>query len=71
LVTIYSVSGGARKRIPVETVRADSAGRFRYRYTFRYLAGPTAYRFVAVVPKQNGFPYLEGTSKTATVRGRP
>jgi hypothetical protein len=72
LVTIYSVAGaGPRKRIPVETVRADSSGRFRYRYTFHYLEGPTTYRFVAVVPKQIGFPYLEGASKTATVRGRP
>ncbi len=71
LVTIYSLSSGSRSRIPVETVRADSAGRFVYRYRFSYLDAPTTFRFIAVVPKQIGFPYLEGTSRVATVHGRP
>ncbi len=71
LVTIYSLSSGSRSRIPVETVRADSAGRFVYRYRFSYLDAPTTFRFIAVVPKQSGFPYLEGRSGVATVHGRP
>ena len=71
LVTIYALSSGPRKRIPVETVRAGSDGRFRYTYTFRSIVGPSVYRFEARVPKQNGFPYLEGVSRAVTVRGRP
>jgi hypothetical protein len=71
LVTIYALGSGARKRIPVETVRAGSDGRFSYTYRFARILGPAVYRFEARVPKQTGFPYLEGTSKRVTVRGRP
>ena len=71
LVTIYALASGPRKRIPVETVRARSDGRFRYSYTFRSIFGPSVFRFVARAPKQTGFPYLAGASKVVTVRGRP
>jgi hypothetical protein len=71
LVTIYALGGGPRKRIPVETVRARSDGRFSYSYRFRSIPGPSVYRFEARVPKQTGFPYLEGASPVVTVRGRP
>jgi hypothetical protein len=71
LVTIYALAGGPRKRIPVETVRAGSDGRFRYRYRFRSIPGPSTYRFEARVPAQTGFPYSEGSSPVVVVRGRP
>jgi hypothetical protein len=71
IVTIYALASGPRKRIPVETVRTDARGRFVYRYRFRSIPAPSVYRFVAVVPKQTGFPYSAGTSGTVTVRGRP
>ncbi len=71
LVTIYALASGPRKRIPVETVRASSEGRFSYSYRFRKISGPTRYRFEARVPKQTGFPYLEGASRAVVVRGRP
>jgi hypothetical protein len=71
LVTIYALTGGTRPRVPVETVRAGSDGRFTYRYRFARIAGPSVYRFEARVPKQTGFPYLEGASSRVTVRGRP
>lgn len=71
LVTIYALGGGERKRIPVETVRAGSDGRFSYTYRFARIAGPSTYRFEARVPRQTGFPYLEGASKPVTVRGSP
>ena len=71
IVTIYALSGGRRSRIPVETVRARSDGRFSYTYRFGSIAGPSTYRFEARVPKQTGFPYLEGASQRVTVRGRP
>jgi hypothetical protein len=71
LVTIYALSGGRRARIPVETVRARSDGRFSYTYRFGSITGPSVYRFEARVPRQTGFPYLEGASPRVTVRGRP
>jgi hypothetical protein len=71
LVTIYALGGGPRKRIPVETVRAGSDGRFSYTHRFSRISGPSVYRFEARVPRQTGFPYLEGASRVVTVRGRP
>jgi hypothetical protein len=71
IVTIYALSSGRRSRIPVETVRANSRGRFSYTYRFGNIPGPSVYRFEARVPKQTGFPYLEGLSPRVTVRGRP
>ncbi len=71
IVTIYALTGGPRKRIPVETVRAGSDGRFVYRYRFRSIPAPSVYRFEARVPRQTGFPYSEGASPAVVVRGRP
>jgi hypothetical protein len=71
IVIIYALSSGRRSRIPVETVRANSRGRFSYTYRFVNIPGPSVYRFEARVPKQTGFPYLEGASSRVTVRGRP
>jgi hypothetical protein len=71
LVTIYALSSGPRKRIPVETVRARADGRFHYTYRFTSIPGPVVYRFEARVPKQTGFPYEAGVSKVVKVRGRP
>ena len=71
LVTIYALGGGPRKRIPVATVRAGSDGRFSHMHRFSRILGPSVYRFEARVPRQTGFPYLEGASRVVTVRGRP
>ena len=71
IVTIYALARGPRPRIPVETVRARSDGRFSYTYRFGSITGPSVYRFEARVPKQTGFPYLEGASRRVTVHGRP
>jgi hypothetical protein len=71
LVTIYALGGGPRKRIPVATVRAGSSGRFSHVHRFSRILGPSVYRFEARIPRQTGFPYLEGASRVVTVRGRP
>jgi hypothetical protein len=71
VVTIYALSSGPRKRIPVETFRAAASGKFAYRYRFRSIPGPVTYRFEARVLKQTGFPYVEGASRPVAVRGRP
>jgi hypothetical protein len=71
LVTIYALTRGSRSHVPVETVRARASGHFSYAYRFRSIPAPSVYRFQARVPKQTGFPYLEGTSRSVVVRDRP
>src|SRR3954447_12348535 len=71
VVTIYALTGGPRRRIPVETVRAAASGRFVYRYRFRSIPGPVVYRFEARVLQQTGFPYVDGASRPAAVHARP
>jgi hypothetical protein len=71
LVTIAVLADGPRSLIPVATVRTRANGRFGYAYRFSRIVGPSTYRFVAIVPKQSGFPYVEGRSTVVVVRGRP
>jgi hypothetical protein len=71
LVTIYALTSGPRRRIPVETLRATASGRFSYTYRFARIPGRVDYRFEARVPEQMGFPYLEGASPAVVVRARP
>jgi hypothetical protein len=68
-VTIYAL--GRRRAIPVETVSADRRGRFRYRYRFGAIGGPTRFRFQAVVKPQPGYPYARGASPAVDVAARP
>jgi len=54
--------------VPVEVVRTDSRGRFRFRYRFARTFAPFTYRFIAKYERQATFPYAAGTSPVATVR---
>jgi hypothetical protein len=68
-VALYAVTRGARKRIPVEVLTANSSGRFEFKYRFSGVArGPVRYRFVARVNRQAGYPYEAGQSPVASVR---
>ena len=53
---------------PLRTVRADSRGRFRYRYRFSNSAPGTTYRFQATLHAQRSYPYATGHSRTVAVR---
>ncbi len=66
-VVVYAL-GGRRARIPVATVRADSTGRFRYRYRFQNSSPGTTYRFRATMHAQRAYPYATGSSRSVTVR---
>jgi hypothetical protein len=68
-VTIYALT--AKRPIPVETVPADQAGRFRYRYRFSSISARGGFRFQAVVKSQPTYPYALGRSATVNVRARP
>ena len=71
VVSIYALTSGARGRVPVETVQADARGRFVYRYRFRSIAGPSSFRFQALVRRQSGYPYATSSSRVVIVRAKP
>jgi hypothetical protein len=71
LVTIYAVQSSGRRRIPVDTVAADAAGRFGLGYRFRNIGGRFTFRFQARVVRQPTYPYAAGGSRIVRVRARP
>jgi len=66
-VTLYALAGGARARIPVESLRTDARGRFRLRYRFRTVTGHARFRFSARIQRQAGYPYSSGASPSVSV----
>jgi hypothetical protein len=53
------------------TVKTDSRGRFAYRYSFADDDSRGArFRFRAVLPRAEGWPYEPGASRAVTVQGR-
>ena len=71
-VLLYALFPGAsRERIPVEALRADRRGRFRFTYRFRTTPRATTYRFAAFVRRQADYPYAPGRSRVVKVRVRP
>lgn len=55
------------------TPRADPGGRWRLRYRFARTCGSQRFQFRARLPKEAGYPYETGASRTIAVRvrGRP
>jgi hypothetical protein len=49
------------------TVRTDARGRWRFSYRFGATTGRVRYRFRAVVPREGGYPFETGRSRTVTV----
>ena len=58
---------GKRRWQVFRTDRADASCRFTARYRLRATEGAQVYRFRALVPEQDGYPYLRGHSPTAKV----
>jgi hypothetical protein len=54
-----------------DTTRADSAGRWTVRYRFTATRRLTAYRFRAVIPAEQSFPWATGQSQAVRVLVRP
>jgi hypothetical protein len=67
-IAIYAVARRGRARVPVEILRTDARGRFRFAYRFRRSFAPFTYRFRARVPRQASYPYVTGWSRTVVVR---
>lgn len=58
LVAIQYLDAGRKRWRPVELVRTDRKGRFRYTYRFRTVASPQRFRFRAVAVPEAGWPFL-------------
>jgi hypothetical protein len=54
-----------------DTTRADPAGGWRLRYRFTATRRPTAYRFRAVIPTDEGYPWATGQSRAVRVSVMP
>jgi hypothetical protein len=67
-IAIYAVGRRGRERVPVTILRADRRGHFRFAYRFRRSFAPFTYHFQAVVRRQQGYPYVTGSSPTVAVR---
>jgi hypothetical protein len=66
-VAIYAVGRRGREKVPVTILRADRKGRFRFAYRFRRSFAPFTYHFQAVVRRQQGYPYVTGSSPTVAI----
>jgi hypothetical protein len=67
-VALYAVNRRGGDRVPVALLRCDARGRFRYSYRFSRTPGPTTYRFVAVLSRQEAYPYASGRSPIVPLR---
>jgi hypothetical protein len=71
VVVLRGTVPGAKRRFLVRRARTDALGHFRVGYAFSPVASPTRFVFSAVVPEQNGYPYVRGHSVNRYIRVRP
>ena len=67
-VALYAVDRRDGAACRSRSSRADSTGRFGFKYRFVRTFAPFTYRFQARVDAQPGYPYAAGTSRVVTVR---
>jgi hypothetical protein len=67
VVVLQAGSVGSRRWITFRRATADPKGVFRATYRFKSTTRRTRYRFRAVVPRQAGYPWVEGHSKAVEV----
>jgi hypothetical protein len=71
IVFIRATVPGARRKYLVRYARTDPFGRFRAAYAFAPVTVRIKFVFWAVVPAQNGYPYLLGRSAGHFIRVSP
>jgi hypothetical protein len=54
-----------------DTARADARGRWKLHYRFTATRRPTVYRFRAVIPTEESFPWATGRSASVSVLVTP
>jgi hypothetical protein len=70
VVVVRGSVPGANRRFLVRRARTDAFGHFRVGYAFSAVPRTTKFVFWAVVPEQNGYPYLRGHSVARFIRVR-
>jgi hypothetical protein len=70
VVVIRGSVPGAKRRFLVRRARTDALGHFRVGYAFSPVPLTTKFVFWAVVPEQNGYPYVRGHSVARYIRVR-
>jgi hypothetical protein len=72
LITLQAYVPGRRRWITFATPRSDSGGLWTHSYRFESTTGVVRYRFRAVVPREGGYPFDQGASRSlfVVVRGR-
>ena len=71
VVVLQANPPGSKRWITFKRATTDSKGAFRSSYRFSSTTRKTRYRFRAVVPRQAGYPWIEGHSKPASVTVTP
>ena len=71
MVVIRGTVPGAKRRYLVRRATTDALGHYRVGYAFSKVAATTRFVFAAVVPVQNGYPYVRGHSVHRYIRVRP
>jgi hypothetical protein len=66
IVVLQANAPGSRRWITFRRASTDKAGAFRSGYRFTSTTRRTRYRFRALVPRQDDYPWVEGHSKPAT-----
>lgn len=67
LITLQAYVPGRRRWITFATPRSDGTGLWTHSYRFQSTTGVVRYRFRAVVPREGGYPYEQGASRTLSV----
>ena len=62
---------GSRRWITFRRATTVAHGNFDAGYRFHQTTRPTRYRFRAIVPRQDHYPYVEGHSRPVSVLVRP
>lgn len=71
VVILQAGTVGSKRWITFRRATADASGGFRAGYRFRTTTRRTRYRFRAVVPRQAGYPWVEGHSEAVEVLVSP
>jgi hypothetical protein len=67
VVIIQAAAAGSSRWITFRKATTNEKGAFHTRYRFTSTTHATRYRFRALVPRQTGYPWIEGHSKPAEV----
>jgi hypothetical protein len=66
-VVLQALAPAGWLEVPGCSGRTDEIGTFRCAYRFRQQSGAVKYKFRALVPRQRGYPYLQGRTRSEKV----